>query len=191
MPPNWRWRRQYHFRVAAGIKARLARRSDRPTKKGAGGLRWMTTPTMMLVRRGGGCGGRGRQRARRSAQKSRLKIRGIQICVVVRVGGGGSGCRRLAAAPSAHLWIDSSRFGCGAGLGALWLWLLPYVVRACARACARAFELVVLAHSLCPASSPVLRPSASAHMPWLMMAIVEAAGHTTAPTRQSSPGWAG
>ena len=162
-------------------------RADQPTEKGAGGLRWMTTttPTMIrLVRRGGGGGGR--QRVRRSAQKSRLKIRGIQICVVVRGGG--------AAGAPLDRWLSVVRLRCGrrcrtGNSMVMASSLRGASVRACVRACARAFELV--AHSMCPASSPVatssLPPSASAPMPWLMMAIVEAAGHsTTAPTRRDS-----
>ena len=78
--------------MAAGIEARLARRpSDEEGKgrEGAGWLRWRitTTPTMMLVRRRRVAEAADREHAD-PPKKSRLKIRGIQICGVVGVGGG-------------------------------------------------------------------------------------------------------
>ena len=225
MPPNWIERDgganitfgSVSARVAAGIEARLARRpSDEEGKgrEGAGWLRWRitTTPTMMLVRRRAAEAAEAADREHADPpKKSRLKIRGIQICGVVGVGVGG-GLAATAAAAAAHLRIDrqlSVGLRCGRRCRTRSTMVMASSLRG-ACACVRVRVRSSWSHTPCalpvgqsppprsfpPSASVVrVRPPMPHAAPWLMMAIVEAAGrgrgHTTAPGRRSSPRWAG
>ena len=196
---GWRWRRQYHFRVAAGINSRLCLQA-RGLPDGEGGRRVAVDDDDDADDDDAGAARRRwwRQtegtpiRPKKSAKDSwysdlrcRPRRRPPPPPPAPR-----AGCGTLGA--PLDRWLSVVRLRCGRRCRTGNSMVMASSLRGAsvrARACARAFELV--AHSMCPASSPVatssLPPSASAPMPWLMMAIVEAAGHTTtAPTRRDS-----